>query len=35
MVSAADAALYQSKRRGRDCVTAGRITDTEGRTSSM
>ena len=35
MVSAADAALYQSKRRGRDCVTAGRITDTEGRTSSL
>jgi diguanylate cyclase (GGDEF)-like protein len=35
MVSAADAALYQSKRRGRDCVTAGRIADTEGLTSSM
>ena len=35
MVSAADAALYQSKRRGRDCVTAGRIDDTEGRGSSM
>jgi two-component system cell cycle response regulator len=35
MVSAADAALYQSKRRGRDCVTAGRIADTEERISSM
>src|SRR6202023_1403609 len=35
MVSAADAALYQSKRRGRDCVTAGHIADTEGLTSSM
>jgi diguanylate cyclase (GGDEF)-like protein len=35
MVSAADAALYQSKRRGRDCVTAGRIDDMEGRASSM
>jgi len=35
MVSAADAALYQSKRRGRDCVTAGRIDDMDGRASSM
>lgn len=35
MVSAADAALYQSKRRGRDCVTSGRIADLEGLTSSV
>src|ERR1700731_1769255 len=35
MVSAADAALYQSKRRGRDCVTAGRIAETEGLTGNL
>jgi two-component system cell cycle response regulator len=34
MVRAADAALYLSKRRGRNRVTAGRIADKEGRTSS-
>jgi len=33
MVSAADAALYQSKHRGRDRVTVGRIEDTEQRIS--